>query len=214
MPVELPPTVAENWKFFVNAQLWPRAARFDPRGWLENFNAGDQKYAIRLLEGFTYFSGELVEALFRSAFQNLSQLVVQNKDNYFSASAQWTQFVESAILVRVEGNHSSEADSAFIFTRMAREIVGIQEEQILSPAKALERLRATPRGNVIFVDDFVGTGEQFETRGPKFIRFLAMQLRLSNRLSRQSARSQWASTTAHWCALSSAANTLRGPALW
>ncbi len=167
MPVELPPTVAENWKFFVNAQLWPRAARFDPRGWLENFNAGDQKYAIRLLEGFTYFSSELVEALFRGAFQNLSQLVVQNKDNYFSASAQWTQFVESAIVVRVEGNHSSEADSAFIFTRMAREIVGIQEKQILSPAKALERLRATPRGNVIFVDDFVGSGEQFENTWAK-----------------------------------------------
>jgi hypothetical protein len=161
MPVELPPTVAENWKFFVNAQLWPRAARFDPKGWLENFDAGDQKYAIRLLEGFTYFSSELVEALFCGAFQNLSQLVVQNKDNYFSASTQWSQFLESAIVVRVEDNHSSDADSAFIFTRIARDIVGIQEEQILSPSKALERLRATPRGNVIFVDDFVGSGEQF-----------------------------------------------------
>ena len=40
MAVELPPTVAENWKFFVNAQLWPRAARFDPKGWLENFDPG------------------------------------------------------------------------------------------------------------------------------------------------------------------------------
>lgn len=161
MPVELPPTVAENWKFFVNAQLWPRAARFDPKGWLENFDVADQKYAIRLLEGFTYFSGELVEALFCGAFQNLSQLVVQNKDNYFSASTQWSQFLESAIVVRVEDNHSSDADSGFIFTRIARDIVGIKEEQILSPAKALARLRTTPRGNVIFVDDFVGSGEQF-----------------------------------------------------
>jgi hypothetical protein len=167
VPVELPPTVAENWKFFVKAQLWPRAARFDPKGWLENFDAGDQKYAIRLLEGFTYFSSELVEALFCGAFQNLSQLVVQNKDNYFSASAQWNQFLESAIVVRVEGHYSSDADSAFIFTRIARDMVGIQEEQILPPAKALERLRATPRGNVIFVDDFVGSGEQFENMWTK-----------------------------------------------
>lgn len=167
MPVDLPPTVAENWKFFVNAQLWPRAARFDPRGWLENFDSADQKFAIRLVEGFTYFSSELVEALFRGAFQNLSQLVVQNKDNYFSASAQWSQFVESAIVVRTEGRHSSDADSAFIFTRMARDIVRVQDEQILSPAKALERLRITPRGNVIFVDDFVGSGEQFENTWTK-----------------------------------------------
>lgn len=167
MPVELPPTVAENWKFLVNTQLWPRAARFDPKGWLENFNEDDQKYAIRLLEGFTYFSSELVEALFRGAFLNLSQSVVQNKENYFSASSQWSQFVESAIVVRVEGNLSSDADSGFIFTRIAREIVGIQEEKILPAAKALERLRAMPRGNVIFVDDFVGSGEQFENTWTK-----------------------------------------------
>lgn len=162
MAVELPPTVAENWKFFVNAQLWPRAARFDPKGWLANFDDVDQKYAIRLLEGFTYFADELIEALFQAAFQNLSQLVVQNKDNYFSASTQWTQFLESVIVVRAEGNYSSDADSGFIFTRLARNKLGVQEEQLLSPAKALEKLRAAPRGNVVFVDDFVGSGEQFQ----------------------------------------------------
>ena len=167
MAVELPPTVAENWKFFVNAQLWPRAAKFDPKGWLENFDAADQKYAIRLLEGFTYFADELVGSLFQAAFQNLSQLVVQNKDNYFSASTQWTQFLDSAIVVRAEGNYSSDADSGFIFTRLARNKLGVQEEQLLSPAKALDQLKATPRGNVIFVDDFVGTGEQFENTWKK-----------------------------------------------
>jgi hypothetical protein len=165
--VELPPSVAENWKFFVSAQLWPRATRFDPKGWLENFDAADQKYAIRLLEGFTYFADELVSALFQGAFQNLSQLVVQNKDNYFSASSQWMQFLESAIVVRAEGNYSSDADSGFIFTRLARDKLGVQEEQLLSPAKALDQLRATPRGNVIFVDDFVGSGEQFENTWTK-----------------------------------------------
>jgi hypothetical protein len=164
---ELPSTVAENWKFFVNAQLWPRAVRFDPKGWLENFDATDQKYAIRLLQGFTYFADELVGALFQGAVQNLSQLVVQNKDNYFSASAQWGQFLESAIVVRVEGRNSSDADSGFIFTRMARDRLGVQEGRILPPSKALEQLRATPRGNVIFVDDFVGSGEQFETTWSK-----------------------------------------------
>lgn len=167
MPVELPPALAENWRFFVNAHLWPRAAKFDPKGWLENFDPEDQRYAIRLLEGFTYFSAELTEALFCCAFQNLSQLVVQNKENYFSAVAQWSQFQDSAIVVRVEDHDSSDADSGFIFTRIARDIVGIKDEQILPPAKALERLRKAPRGNVIFVDDFVGSGEQFENMWTK-----------------------------------------------
>lgn len=167
MAIELPPTVAENWKFFVSAQLWPRATRFDPKGWLENFDVADQKYAIRLLEGFTYFADELVGALFQGAFQNLSQLVVQNKGNYFSASSQWTQFLESAIVVRAEGNYSSDADSGFIFARLARNKLGVQEEQLLSPAKALDQLKATQRGNVIFIDDFVGSGEQFENTWTK-----------------------------------------------
>lgn len=163
MAIDLPPSAMENWKFLVTSQLWPRGARFDLKGWLENFDPEDVKYAVRLLEGFTFFSAELVEALFHGAFQNISQLVIQNKENYFSASAQWNQFVDSAIVVRVEGRHSSDADSGFIFTRLARDTLGIAEEQILSPAKALERLRKSPRGNVVFVDDFVGSGEQFET---------------------------------------------------
>jgi hypothetical protein len=159
---DLPTSATENWKFFVSSQLWPRGARFDVTGWLENFQAEELKFATRLLEGFTFFSTEIVEALFRGAFQNISQLVIDNKDNYFSASAQWNQFVDSAIVVRVEGRHSSDADSGFIFTRLARDTLGIAEDQILSPAKALERLRKMPRGNVVFVDDFVGSGEQFE----------------------------------------------------
>lgn len=158
----LPRSLTENWRFFVNTQLWPRSTRFDPPGWLQNFTAEEMPFAVRLLEGFTYFSAELVEAMFLGAFKNVSQLVVQNKENYFSASTQWSRFIDSLVVVRVEGRRSSEADSGYIFTRLARDVLGIDESQILSPAQALERLRQSPKGNVVFVDDFVGSGEQFE----------------------------------------------------
>jgi hypothetical protein len=152
----------EKWQFFRLAQLWPRAIKFDPQGWLENFSSDELPYALRLLEGFVYYSDELVQHLFRSAFQNISQFVVHNKDNYFSATTQWSQFIDSIVVVRVEGRHSSDADSGYIFTRYAREVLGLDESQILSPVKALEHLRERPKGNVVFVDDFVGSGEQFD----------------------------------------------------
>jgi len=152
----------EKWQFFRQAQLWPRAVKFDPQGWLENFTPDEIPYALRLLEGFTYYSDELVQHLFRTAFQNISQLVVHNKENYFSATTEWSQFIDSLIIVRVEGRHASDADSGYIFTRYAREVLGLDESQIFSPAKALEKLRERPKGNVVFVDDFVGSGEQFE----------------------------------------------------
>ena len=158
----LPRSLTENWRFFVNTQLWPRSTRFDPQGWLQNFTAEEMPFAVRLLEGFTYFSAELVEAMFLGAFQNVSQLVVPNKENYFSASSQWSRFIDSLVVVRVEGRRSSDADSGYIFTRYARDVLGIDESQILSPSQALERLRQSPKGNVVFVDDFVGSGEQFE----------------------------------------------------
>jgi len=147
----LPRSLTENWEFFVSVQLWPRSTRFDQHGWLQNFTAEEMPFAIRLLEGFTFFSAEVAEAMFRGAFQNISQLVVQNKENYFSASAQWANFVDSLIIVRVEGHRSSDADSGYIFTRHARDLLGIDEHQILSPPQALERLRQAPKGNVVFV---------------------------------------------------------------
>ncbi|MBB6135848.1 hypothetical protein HD842_004025 [Massilia aurea] len=152
----------EKWDFFRMAQLWPRSISFDPQGWIKNFESDELPYALRLLEGFTYYSDELVQHLFRTAFQNISQIVVKNKENYFSAVSQWTQFVDSLIVVRVEGRDVSDADTSYIFPRYARDVLGLQPSQILSPSKALERLRDRPRGNVVFVGDFVGTGEQFE----------------------------------------------------
>jgi hypothetical protein len=128
---------------------------------MSNFDDAERPFAARLLEGFTFFSNELVTAMFRTVFKNLSQVVLRNRSNYLAAANEWASFVDSVIVVRVAGQVTSEADSGYIFTRLSRDVLGIAEERLMSPRIALESLRKQPHQNVVFVDDFVGTGEQF-----------------------------------------------------
>jgi hypothetical protein len=151
----------ELWKYFVDVRIWPMRAKFDPQAWMQNFSSSEAPLAMRLLEGFTYYSNQLVEQMFRSAFANISQTVVGRKANYLSAKAEWSRFVNTLQVVRVTGEIPSDADSGYIFTRLTREILTIPESQICTPEEALARLMNSTKGGVLFVDDFVGSGNQF-----------------------------------------------------
>ncbi|BCQ53755.1 hypothetical protein BLKGLAD_28170 [Burkholderia gladioli pv. gladioli] len=141
--------------------LWPKRANFDPVSWMSNFGTGEQPLAQRLLEGFTFFSDELVKQMFRSAFLSLSSRVLSEKDDYPRARDEWTQFVDSMIVVRVTGEIPSDADSGFAFSRLARDVLMLPESRIASPEAVVNYLAKGGAGNVLFVDDFVGSGNQF-----------------------------------------------------
>lgn len=164
----------EVWKYFVKVRLWPRQTEFDPRGWMSNFNEEEQPFAARLLGGFTYFSRELVVSMFRAAFKNLSQVVLRDRSDYVSALNRWSEFVGSVIIVRVAGQVTSEADSGYIFSRLSRDVLGIEEERLMSPKAALEHVSKNSAANIVFVDDFAGTGEQFVTMWKEVHNFPAM----------------------------------------
>ncbi|CAE6816072.1 hypothetical protein R69776_05916 [Paraburkholderia nemoris] len=141
--------------------LWPKRANFDPTAWMTNFGTDERSLAQRLLEGFTFFSDELVKQMFRSAFLSLSSLVVSDKNDIAVARNEWSQFVDSMIVVRVTGETPNDADSGFAFSRLARDVLMLPEGRIASPETALNFLAAGGAGNVLFVDDFVGSGNQF-----------------------------------------------------
>jgi hypothetical protein len=151
----------ERWRYLVEIGVWPKRANFDPIGWMSNFPAEESRLALRLLEGFTYFSTELVTQMFRSAFLNISQLIVTNKNSHVLAKNEWASFINSILVVRVTGEIPNDADSGFMFARLAREVLNISEAQIISPQQALEALSTGTAYNVLFVDDFVGSGNQF-----------------------------------------------------
>jgi hypothetical protein len=147
--------------YFIDVQLWPRTTSVNPAQWLSNFKTDELRLANRLLEGFVYYSKELTENMFRGGFANISQYVVKNKINYLTASNEWARFLSAVKIVRVTGEEPNDSDSGYTFSRLSRDMLGISQKQIVSPEAALDSLIRNPKQNIVFVDDFVGSGNQF-----------------------------------------------------
>lgn len=81
-------------------------------------------------------------------------------DTAFAIETKWRMFRQRVILTYSTGEIPSPTDSGFVFARKARQILKIAEQQIVPPERALELLAVHNRP-VVFVDDFVGTGNQF-----------------------------------------------------
>ena len=65
-------TVLEKCDYFSEVTLWPMKQHLDPEPWLRNFNEAELPFALHLLNQFFFFSDELVNEIFASAFKNLS----------------------------------------------------------------------------------------------------------------------------------------------
>jgi hypothetical protein len=141
-------------------QVWPTSQKLDWRGWLGNFPTRDQAYARCLLEAFVYLSNASADAMFISAFRALSR-EFRPFDNRDEVRRQWMEFLDRLLVVIVEGENPSPTDSAHLFARRARDLAGIATDRIVTPADALSRLLAGPQRPIVFVDDFVGSGNQF-----------------------------------------------------
>lgn len=158
MEVVLP---TDKWRYMVTTGLWPKRGNFDPNAWISNFLPDELPLALRLLDGFTFFTDELVKQMFRSAFLNISQHVISDKNSLQNSRAEWSNFVSSLVVVRVTGEVPRDADSGFAFARLARDVLMLDEERIVSPEIALAYFASGNTANILFVDDFVGSGNQF-----------------------------------------------------
>jgi hypothetical protein len=147
----------------VDVQLWPRETRLNPLGWLSNFEDTETDHAIHLLNAFLYYSAELTDELFKAAFQQLSRRIITINSPYVAAQATWRQFRSDVIVTHVTGEYPNDTDSGHIFARKARQVLGIPEDNVAAPDEALQRLSDAGPRPVLFVDDFVGSGDQFIT---------------------------------------------------
>ncbi len=146
--------------YFTRVHLWPLRTALDPEAWLRNFRSGEIEHAVYLLNAFMYFNRELVLEMFASSVQSISRRECRKGDSFITALSSWQQFFDRAIIVPVAGDRDNPSDSGFSFARIARQHLGFDEMQILSPGDALSEIGKGPRP-IIFVDDFVGTGSQF-----------------------------------------------------
>jgi hypothetical protein len=149
--------------YFVDVQLWPVATKMDPGRWLSNFTSDEQAHATQLLNAFLYFSSGLLDQILVAAFQTLSRVVTTTSDPFLTAQATWRSFCDRLVVTYVTGEKPSPTDSGYLFARKARQLLGVPEQRILSPERAAAELHLRGLLPVVFVDDFVGSGDQFVT---------------------------------------------------
>jgi hypothetical protein len=162
----------ENSALFVpEAQVWAECdslielhawdpSRIKPRDWIENFTDAERPFALQMLHRFVFFPDHLTDELLAAAFHQISGLIAQGKE-FPQANNDWEKFRAEAILTYVTGEKPNPADSGLLFARKARQTLGFAENEIVSPDDAVSRTADQPGQIVVFVDDFVGSGNQF-----------------------------------------------------
>lgn len=147
--------------YFVDVHVWPRTTMLSPLPWLENFTEDELPYAVHLLDAFLFFSNDLTDALLKGAFSDLSRRVVDHDAPLARAEAQWNDFLRSVLVTFPTGEQPNVTDSGLAFARKARQVLEIPESRIMSPDEALAFVERVGPRPVVFLDDFVGTGNQF-----------------------------------------------------
>ena len=139
------------------AGLWDKEPRIRPRAWLSNFAAEDQGVAAALLDKFTFYNSQLTDTLFVAAFNSLGDGL--SKGPAAPVRDQLLLGLTSAVIAPVTGEVPNPTDSGYLVCRKLRQLLNIDQEQILDWPAALEH--AYHGKTVVFADDFIGSGDQF-----------------------------------------------------
>ena len=153
--------VLEKTAYMVTVRVWPLRSVLDPHRWLDNFEEDERAVALHILDQFMYFSEELLDAAFLAGFQRISQSML-DPQHPLQLYQRWDDFLSSLLVAPVRGERESIADSGYVFGRKARQVLGLSEENLVQPQEAVRQARHRGRP-IVFVDDFVGTGQQMIT---------------------------------------------------
>jgi hypothetical protein len=131
----------------------------DPAAWLDNFTPDEARHAAYLLNAFLFFRDHVIDRIFVAACADAASSAVRGTAAEEIPGA-WRAFFESVIVTPVRGERPAATDSGALFSRRARRLLGIPKPRVLDHGPAVNHI-ASRGGDVLFVDDFVGTGNQF-----------------------------------------------------
>lgn len=149
--------VLSKCEYFSDIALWPTYEKLNPNDWLCNFLPDEKPYALKLLNFFYYFSERLVNALF---FQTIHALSNFYRLKYGILDVGWIHHKPLYITV-VPGESPNVADSGHLFTRKIRDLLSLKDSSLLYYQELITKDLSDC--NLIFVDDFVGSGSQICT---------------------------------------------------
>jgi len=153
--------VLEKCEYFTAVQLWPVRIEINPRLWLDNFEEHERMHARYLLNSFLYLSSSITQHMVIDNFEALSRLVALPYDGTSKGKLRWEHFASTLRVVIVRGEEVRPTDSGYLFSRIARDALDIQEDRIMDAPEAVKALDEGLDAPIIFVDDFVGSGDQF-----------------------------------------------------
>jgi len=140
-----------------SAGLWPAEPIITPRAWLQNFDDDDLGIAAFLLDKFTFYNQRFSDALLVSSYNSIGDGL--SKGPQAPGANDLIRSLSSAVLTPISGEVPNPTDSGFLMCRKARQILEIPEDKIVDHKYAIDH--ASNNGTVIFIDDFVGSGDQF-----------------------------------------------------
>ncbi|PAP97796.1 hypothetical protein LRP31_23580 [Mesorhizobium mediterraneum] len=144
--------ISEKIRYFRLFQIWPLAQRFDTVQWRQNFLKDELVFADRLLDRFVYFSDIMVNSLLVGAVRRFFDF------EYFRLGSAHAVKNANYAFVYVEGEVPNPSDSGYSFMRRIRDNLRVEESRLVSPDQAI--LRKGEFDTFVFVDDFVGSGNQ------------------------------------------------------
>jgi hypothetical protein len=158
--------IAERIEFLKTIGLWPNGSAFNYRSWVDNFPKKEQKYAYKLLDKFIYINDELCVYFLEAALTKIGGDIINYNHDNIDVGLAWRNFIGSLQFCAIRGEIPNETDSGLTYLRIARKRLKIPESNIFNTELLLKGLyTACKEGiverDVVFIDDFIGTGNQF-----------------------------------------------------
>lgn len=139
--------------------MWLSEPTIRPRAWIENFNDSDKILAAQLLERFVFYNQRHTDSLLTTSFYSIADGL--KKGPVAPTREQLLQALPNAVFTPVSGETPNPTDSGYFLCRRTRQVLNVDESRIKITREALE---AAQNGQpVVFVDDFIGSGDQFLT---------------------------------------------------
>ncbi|NBD08023.1 phosphoribosyltransferase-like protein [Corallococcus silvisoli] len=140
------------------ARLWHGEPAIRPRAWLENFSPADRLIGAAILSQFIFIADAHANKMITAAFGRLVEQVAVGATSDAERRRVLDSFLANAVFTRTEGEDPNPTDSGNMYCRKVRQVLQIPESRILEPHDALQA--ACSGAPVVFVDDFIGSGNQ------------------------------------------------------
>ena len=164
--------ITERCEDLINTSIWHGIHVQRLRRWLNNFETEQEKYfAACILDNLIYRSEEQTTALLKQLFQRTLPDLTRRSISPVDTIYNWEERLKKSStncsvdpeirLVTVTGRQDPPTKSAHQIARLMKRFLRIDEEWIINSWEIIENIRRNIK-TFIFIDDFLGTGAQFE----------------------------------------------------